>query len=453
MERNPKGTSEAASPPPRLVEDHPVLDAPAEPLLSTMNRDGSRHWIHPRLSRGRYHSRRRALAYALIALFAALPFVSIGGKPAILLDLVNRKFTFFGTTFLPTDSFLLLTLTLGLVLGIFLFTALWGRLWCGWACTQTVYMEFVFRPIDRRVRSRVLKYALFTLISLAMALVFIAYFVGVDPLLRTSPFDHPVRTAAILITAALILFNFGYFREQTCTIACPYGRFQSVLLDRRSLIVGYDPARGEPRGKGRKREALGDCIDCGACVATCPTGIDIRQGLQMECVNCAQCIDACDRIMERLGKSRGLIRYLPQESNGSKPVRVRVLVYSALLLLVAGGFGWSLLGKRDAEVSILRNDSSPWRMMGNDEVASLYRIRIRNATETPQKYTITIHGNDQARLVCPSNPMPIDGLQQETVVVFVVLPRNAANREVTMTVTDGREFTYSKKLRLSGPQQ
>ena len=297
------------------------------PVLSTLESDGSRRWIYPRLSRGRFWSRRRAVAYLLLALFTLVPFVRVGGRPLLLLDVIHRRFTICGVTFLPTDTVLLAAFALIWLLSIFFVTALLGRVWCGWVCPQTVYMEFVFRPIERLFTGRrghggrpredvaawrkTLMYGAYVLICLHLANTFLAYFVPVNVLhtwITSAPSQHPAGFAIVLVVTALMVFNFAWFREQTCIIACPYGRLQSVLLDRQSLVISYDVARGEPRTKSSRRVPLtvertlsrglvtsvtesapssGDCVDCTMCVQVCPTGIDIRQGLQIECIGCA----------------------------------------------------------------------------------------------------------------------------------------------------------------------
>jgi cytochrome c oxidase accessory protein FixG len=317
--------------------------------MSTMRDDGSRRWMYPRRSPGRFWHARRVLAYFLIAVFTLVPYIHVGGKPLVLLDIPARQFTILGFTFLPTDTVLLALLMVSGILGIALVTALLGRVWCGWMCPQTVYMEFLYRPIERLFDGppgirhtpgkkssplrKVLKYVVYLLFSAFLAHTFLAYFVGVKSLavwVTRSPLEHPAAFLLMVGVTGLMMFDFSYFREQVCLVACPYGRFQSVMLDRDSLIVIYDPKRGEPRAKGRREEGdgLGDCVDCGMCTDTCPTGIDIRDGLQMECVNCTQCIDACDSMMERLGKPRGLIRFSSQAriaGESSRFLRPRVI--------------------------------------------------------------------------------------------------------------------------------
>lgn len=392
--------------------DLPVLKAEGR-VLSTLESDGSRRWLFPRLAPGRFWARRRVVAYALIAVYTLLPFIKINGRPAIQLDIWNGRFAFFGLDFRPTDLELLAVFGLLVFLGIFFATAIFGRVWCGWACPQTVYLEFVFRPIERFFTGTTSRggkpkkqvagwrkpamYLVFVLICWHLANTFLAYFVGVEALHRwiwtEPPWRHPGAFALVVFVTGLMLFDFCYWREQLCIIGCPYGRFQSVLLDRSSLIVGYDPGRGEPRGHGRDRQAkgLGDCVDCGLCVDVCPTGIDIRDGLQLECVNCTQCIDACDGVMDRVGQPRGLIRYSSQESLDGKPrrmVRPRVLVYSGVIVLLLGVFLALLTGREAFDVTLLRGLGRPFVVTQAGDVDNMVRVKLVNRSDGKRTYRI-----------------------------------------------------------------
>jgi len=449
-----------------------------ERVLSTLNRDGSRRWIRPRLSKGRFLKRRRVVGWGLIVLFTAIPYIRVNGKPLLLFDVPNREFTMFGETFLPTDTMFLMLLLVGIFLSIFLLTALFGRVWCGWGCPQTVYMELVYRPIERLLEGpparqmrldrtgpdfrRLLKFGVYLLVSMFLAHTFLAYFVGVETLLRwvrLSPFEHPTAFLVMAGTTLLMMLDFGYFREQVCLVACPYGRFQSVLLDRRSMIVGYDHGRGEPRGKPKHKgeHERGDCIDCGACVVTCPTGIDIRDGLQMECIGCTQCIDACDAIMERVGQPRGLIRYTSQEAletGRSRILRPRVIAYPLLLVLVFGALGVSLARKAPADVTVLRAIGTPFAQLPGGEISNQLRVKIVNRSPGARDYRIDLVDAGELRLVAPQNPVPLDSGRSTTAIVFVIAQPSefdGGRRDITLRVDDGAGFDELVPYKLLGP--
>jgi len=458
------------------------LPVPQNRILSTLREDGSRRWLHPRVSCGRFWRARRALAYALIAVFTVVPYIRIGERPAVLLDIPNREFTVLGFTFLPTDTLLLALLVVSAVLSIVLVTALFGRFWCGWMCPQTVYTEFVFRPLERLFDGppgrrhalgkkgtpvrKVLKYVTYFGISIYLAHTFLAYFVGVEGLahwVRRPPLEHPVAFLVMLAVTGLMLFDFTYFREQTCIVACPYGRFQSVMLDRDSLIVSYDRSRGEPRGKGRRDGAgavgLGDCVDCGVCTDTCPTGIDIRDGLQLECVACTQCIDACDNVMDRIGKPRGLVRFSSQAriaGERGRVVRPRVVVYPAILFVLACAFGFVLAGKQTADVTLLRGLGVPFTELTPGEITNQIRVKIKNRSGQDAEYTIELAGGAQGRLATGEDPIPISIDETRTVPVLITLPRAAFQNgryDATLRVSDGQQLDEELTYRLLGPHR
>jgi cytochrome c oxidase accessory protein FixG len=453
-----------------------------ERVLPTLNEDGSRRWIRPKLSRGPWLSRRLLVGWTLIAVFTLIPYVKIAGKPLVLLDLPQRRFTLFGATFLPTDSMFLMLLLVGVFVGIFLVTAVFGRVWCGWACPQTVYMELVYRPIERllegnRARQlrldregpdgrRIVKNVAFGLVSIFLAHTFLAYFVGVDALIRwvtEPPSQHGGAFLVASAVAALMYLDFGVMREQVCLVACPYGRLQSVLLDRRSLIVGYDARRGEPRGLLKDRKAdgppRGDCIDCAACVITCPTGIDIRDGLQMECIHCTQCIDACDVVMEKTGKPRGLIRYGARDEFEGKPRRIlrpRVVIYPVIMALVWGGLVYALGHRGAADVTVLRGIGAPYGVLPDGRISNQLRVKIVNRTSQVERYAIAIKDAPDLELVCPDNPLEVAPGGSETASVFVMgAPRSFPKglREIDVAVSDGAGFDRTTHYRLLGPEE
>ena len=419
------------------------------------------------------------VGYALIAFFVTLPHLRWMGKPLILLNVPRREFTLLGTTFLPTDTLLLMLLLGSAVIAVFLFSALFGRVWCGWGCPQTVYMEFVFRPIERLLEGgrsgsllmdktrgamtprRILKYLIYIPICLGLGHTFLAYFVGTDTLaewVRLSPVEHPTPFLVMAVTTLLIFIDFGWFREQTCLIACPYGRWQSALIDKRSMIVAYDAQRGEPRRSATvKGDDAGDCVSCNACVFTCPTGIDIRNGLQMECVHCTQCIDACDHVMEALHKPRGLIRYASQEELAGRTsglLRPRVVIYSVALLVVLSTLGITLSTRATAEVIVLRSSSEPYQVEADGRIANQLRIKIVNRSNSSHSYAVQLREVEGASVIAPELPLTIAAGEQRTTSVFVVAPFSsfaAGRRAIKLRITDSGDFAKDYPFVLLGP--
>lgn len=455
---------------------------PKERILSTLNDDGTRRWIHPKLARGRFLRWRRIVGYGLIALFVALPFIRIGGRPALLLDLLTRELSLFGSVFRPSDGFLMMLLGLTIVIAVFLVTALFGRVWCGWGCPQTVYLEHVFRPIERWLEGspaqrhkldgvrrlhgrRIVKWAIYAVLSFALSNVFLAYFVGVDRLalwVFDSPLQHVGGFTVVAGVGALMLFDFAYFREQTCIVACPYGRLQSVLLDRQSLIVGYDSRRGEPRGKPKKHLQIlgerGDCIACNACVSVCPTGIDIRDGLQMECIGCAQCIDACDDVMARVGKPRHLIGYTSQDELVGKPrrlLRPRTFVYPALLVISTALLVWGGGARETTKVWVERIQGPSFVELPDGTISSQARIKLENESAEPRSYAIDLSHAPDAALRAPQLTWHIKERSSTEIPLFVDVPRASfvrGKRTVHLRIHDDRGFARILELTLLGPE-
>ncbi|WP_417387383.1 cytochrome c oxidase accessory protein CcoG [Gimesia sp.] len=451
---------------------------PEEHVLSTLEQDGSRRWIYPRLFQGKYWNRRRVVGYFLIILFIALPHLKINSSPAIFLNITRREFTILGFKFLPTDTLLLAFFMISVFLSIFLLTALFGRVWCGWACPQTIYLEFVYRPIERLfcgtkghggkphqpvpLIRRLMMYGVYLIVSMVLAHTFLAYFVSVSELQRwvqQSPFTHPTGFLVMTATVVLMMFNFSFFREQLCTIACPYGRFQSVLLDRRSLIVSYDQSRGEPRGKISKTEteSRGDCIDCGQCVRACPTGIDIRDGLQMECIHCTQCMDACDEIMVKVDRPLGLVRYSSQDEIEGQPVRKlrpRVVIYPLLLLLSVSAFTITLINKKSFDVTVMRNYGNPYIVTDQDLVENNLQIKLVNRTDAPETYQLKIEGSDDVHMEVMAGTS-LQARETKTIPLLVSAPRASfvgGLREVDLVI-HARENAEERKVtcQLLGP--
>ena len=335
--------------------------------IATVSEDGKRVWVYPKKPKGKFTNRRKWVSYSLLIFLLTAPFIKINGDQLIELNILERKFSIFGATFWPQDLYLFAVMLIIFIVFVILFTIIYGRLFCGWFCPQTIFMEFVFRRIEywidgdwtqqkaldkqawnaKKWGKRILKHTIFWLISFVIANIFLTYIIGSDALLKIMV--EPVRLhigglISMGIFTTLFYFVFSRLREQVCTTICPYGRLQGVLLDQNSMVVAYDYVRGEERAKFRKGEdrpaaKKGDCIDCAQCVHVCPTGIDIRNGTQLECVNCTACIDACDSMMEGVGLEKGLIRFVSE--NGIKnrtrfQWTRRVISYTVLLVVLIG---------------------------------------------------------------------------------------------------------------------
>ena len=416
-----------------------------------------------------------------MVVFVAIPHLRIGGKPVILLDIAAREFTILGRTFLPTDTLLLALLMLTVFVSIVLVTAIAGRAWCGWACPQTVYMEFLFRPIDRLFEGTVGKggtprrgktfliqaarFVVYALLCAFLAHTFLAYFVGPQRLaqwVQSSPIEHPIAFVVMSATVGLMLFDFMFFREQLCLIACPYGRFQSVMLDQQSLIVAYDPVRGEPRKKGKHTgiEGVGDCVDCNQCVVVCPTGIDIRNGLQMECINCTQCIDACDDVMERVGSPKGLIRYSSQDSIAGKAKRVfraRTIVYPLILLLLMSGLVVAISSKSGFDARIIRPGGAPYTVYADGTASNEFRIRLVNRTKEPQVYSLVTSADSGVDIeVLDEDKLQLEPGESVLVPVHLTfkgaITRGSGRKLIDATISDQSGNVREVEFSLLGPR-
>jgi cytochrome c oxidase accessory protein FixG len=448
--------------------------APPEELLYSLSADGRRRFMHPVVRKGHYWFIRRRIAYALIGLFFALPLIPIGGHPAVLLDIATRRFHMFGATFHPTDNLLLAAFGFGVVVTVFFVGSTFGRVWCGFGCPQTVYLEFLFRPLEsfieggptnqrhlnkepwnaHKLRVKATKYLVFALVALAMATTFVAYFTGwasLGPGLLREPLAWKGALFTIAAVSALIVFDFGWFRDQMCTIACPYGRLQNVLSDKDTLLVAYDTTRGEPRTRARvKVPGAGDCIDCGACVSACPTGVDIRRGLQVECIGTAQCVDACDEVMRKLGRPTGLITFTSeraQQGGVQRLWRPRNLVYLVLMLTAWGTLGTLVFTRADALVEFVRGGREPYRMLNSGEVANQQRIRLTNQRDVPQRFTVTVLSPPEVSLVISESPIVVQPEQVVTVNAVTTVPRSLfANGQATVRYLVESDQGYREEI-------
>jgi cytochrome c oxidase accessory protein FixG len=421
-------------------------------------KDGRRHAIQPADVRGRFARVRSAVFVALIVFWAALPWVQLGGHPAVFLDVDTRQFFLFGMTFNAQDTWLLFFLMTGVGFGLVYATALAGRVWCGWACPQTVFLEGVYRRIERlvegsrekrmrrnagpwtldKVGRKAITHALYVVASLVVAHIFLSYFASIPKtfaMVRQSPSAHPEAFAWVVAMTGLFYGNFAWFREQLCVVLCPYGRLQSALLDEHSLVVGYDARRGEPRGK-KGAAGAGDCVDCKRCVVVCPTGIDIRSGTQMECLACTACIDACDEVMDKLGRPRGLVRYDSQGGLVGKPLKIlrsRIVLYTVLLVIGAVVALLATRKRRDFEVGLLRLTGEPYTVEAG-EVRNALSLHLVNKRSGVASYTIEVEPVPGLTAVVPMRTVTLQALSDTRVPVFLSLPREAFHADFPVRV-------------------
>jgi len=396
------------------VKPPPSRPRPSRASVTTIRADGSRPMLHPADVRGRWVLARRLVAAGLVGLLLALPILPIGGHPAVFLDVVNRRFHLLGATFAVQDLWLVFFLLSGLGFTLYAVTAVLGRIWCGWTCPHTVFMEHVFRPIERlidgdpqarrrldaapwtpeKVIRRVIKHTLFLVVAFLIVHLILAYFVsipGLWSLVTHAPGEHLGLFIFAIVATAILYFHFAWFREQLCLIICPYGRLQSALIDDDSLVVGYDAGRGEPRGPIHQADA-GHCVDCLRCVQVCPTGIDIRMGLQMECIGCTACIDACDEVMDKLERPRGLIRYDSLRALAGEAHRFwrpRLALYGVLLLAGVAAFGFALQRVAPFHANVLRMSGSPYYTEG-ETIRNQFEVRLINKTDHPMEVNLEV---------------------------------------------------------------
>lgn len=440
--------------------------------------------LYPQRPAGKWHNRRVVFSIVIIALLFITPFIRIGGQPLVLLNVIERKIILFGIFIGPQDYWLFGLTMLSFFVFIVLFTTVFGRLWCGWACPQTVFMEMVFRKIEyaiegdagkqklldkapwtaEKILKKGLKYTIFLIISFAIANLLLAYVLGTDELYKiiSEPIDdHVGLFSGIVIFTAVFYWNFAWLREQACTVVCPYGRLQSVLLDRNSINVAYDHERGEPRGKLHKGtdRTEGDCVNCFQCVAVCPTGIDIRNGTQMECVNCTACIDACDTIMDKVGFDRGLIRYTSEnviEKKTAKVITPRTWGYAAVLLLLWSALGFVVATRTDTQTTLFRAPGSRYIENSDGTISNLYTFKIFNKTNhiiKPSLHLDTPHGK---LLFAGSPDLTLEAAGMSEGTVFVIIPKSELKSRKTvlkLSVSQGNQQLETFETTFIAPEE
>jgi cytochrome c oxidase accessory protein FixG len=444
--------------------------------IATIDESGKRKWIYAYQPKGKFYNIRTILSVFYFLIFFGLPFIEVDGRPLFQFNIPEAKFILFGKIFWPQDFFIFGLTMVTFVFFIVLFTAAFGRLFCGWACPQTNFMEMMFRrveywvlgdaPAQRQLKNAPwtgkkifkvgLKHVLFFLLSFIIANFFLAYIIGIKELEKiiTEPVtEHVAGFASIIVFSGVFYGVYAFFREQACTVVCPYGRLQSVLLDKNSMIVAYDYKRGEPRGNFKKQAELnlGDCIDCHQCVKVCPTGIDIRNGVQMECVGCTACIDACNHIMDSIDKPRGLIRYASENSIAKgEPLHytTRMKLYTGLCFLLLAVLSVILLTRKDVDATVIRTAGMLYQERGTDSISNLYNIRMVNKTTQDLNIEIRLVGA-QGRIQMAGNPIiKMAKEAQAAGTFFVVLPKENIKQRKTMIrlaiFENGKEIAITK---------
>lgn len=467
--------------------------------LSTTDARGKRLFLHPADVRGFFRRQRTRVHLVLMAIFLYLPWVKIQGRQALLFDIAQRKFEIFGLSLRAHNAPLLLFVFGAAAFGLFFVTTVFGRIWCGWACPQTVFIDTVFRRIERWVEGpalerrrldqspltfeklwkRTLKWILYLIPTLIITHSFLAYFVGTEKLqlmMQTSPFENWSVFLLMIFLSGLVLFDFAWFREQFCTIVCPYGRFQSVLMDKHSMVVAYDKTRGEPRATPQAKalskmhnSTLGDCVNCYRCVQVCPTGIDIRRGLQMECIACTGCIDACDEVMTKIKKPKGLIRYQSKffEPATKNKFSVRAFSYLSLCLLSMMALGFSVSTMKPVSVEIFRAKEEPYKTQTLDDgsvmVLNHFKVEVSNQSSVDYALTFKVINSAQniseIQLITAHQPVVLPEGKVTQIDVFMRFPKSVLSdgqKAITLLVTEENQETnevlqIEKEVILAGP--
>lgn len=455
--------------------------------IATVDEKGKRKWVFAQQPKGKFYNIRTWVSWGFFALFFALPFIKLNGRPLFLFNIPDAKFIIFGKIFWPQDFFIFGLTMVTFIIFIVLFTAAFGRLFCGWVCPQTIFMEMLFRKVEyliegdaakqkilnksswtaEKIRKKLTKHVAFFLLAFIIANFFLAYIIGIDELKKiiSEPVsEHFVGFMAILIFSAVFYGVYAFFREQVCTVVCPYGRLQGVLLDRNSMIVAYDYKRGEPRSKYKKGQTAelntGDCIDCFQCVKVCPTGIDIRNGTQMECVGCTACIDACDKMMDAVDRPKGLIRYASENGIAEgKRLRYtgRMKFYTIILIVLTGLLSALLLSRKDIDGTIVRTRGQLYQERGTDSISNLYNIKIINKTIKNIPVTLKLEGDfgktGYVQLI-GTEKILLKEEDQASGSFFIVLPRNVIDKrklKLKIGLYEGDKKVTSISTNFMGP--
>lgn len=426
--------------------------------LATVDAEGKRNWIFAKKPKGKFYNIRTYVSWFFFVLFVALPFIHINGRPLFLFNITTAKFILFGKVFWPQDFFIFGIIMITFIVFIVLFTAAFGRLFCGWVCPQTIFMEMLFRKLEyliegdraqqkllaaapwttEKILRKSTKHLVFYLLAFIIANLFLAYIIGTKELwaMIKQPSENVGTIASLMIFSAVFYAVYAFFREQACTVVCPYGRLQGVLLDKNSMVVAYDYKRGEERKKINKKEerTAGDCIDCFQCVNVCPTGIDIRNGTQMECVGCTACIDACDHMMEQVGFEKGLVRYASENGIANhQKLRYtrRMKMYTVLLIVLTGLLTALLVTRKDITATVMRTPGLLYQEKGTDSISNLYNIKIVNKTVHEIPLTVQLE-NAFGSVQLIGHRIQVQKEGQGAGSFFIILPKQKIEQRKTV---------------------
>lgn len=472
------------------IEDHETF----RNELASIAHDGRRKWIYARKPSGKFTQYRTYLSYVLLAFLFFAPYLKINNHQFMLFNIIERKFVIFGIPFWTQDFYLALLLILFLLVTLVVYTSIFGRIWCGWLCPQTVFMEMIFRKIEfaiegspkqqitldngawtkEKVWKKGLKHSIFFAISFIIANTFLSYIIGSDQLWKIildPPQQHLVGLTAITVFSIVFYAVFARFREQACIIVCPYGRYQSALVDEDTIAVTYDFKRGEPRGKftkedkaaqlrGEKLHDKGDCIDCHQCVTVCPTGIDIRNGIQLECVNCTACIDACDDVMTKIQKPKGLIRYASNSSikDGKKiHLSARSKAYGVVWLLVMTVLVTLFMNRKMLHVLVLRQPGTTFAVMSHDKYANFFHVQLLNKKSNPKEVAMKIISPQNGELKPLSDLVHIDGQQEKEGRMMLIFPKSSlsptGSTDIVIEVSENGTIADYVKTKFISPNK
>jgi cytochrome c oxidase accessory protein FixG len=466
------------------MEENKRFEEEFRDSIATVDEKGKRIWIYPKKQLGKFFNRRSVVAYSLLAFLFAGPFIKINGEPILLLNVLERKFVLLGKVFWPSDFFIFAIGMISFVVLVIVFTVVFGRLFCGWVCPQTIFMEMIFRRIEyaidgdwkqqkklndmpwnaHKISKRALKWGIFWIISFLIANTFLAYIIGIEELgaiVTDSPAEHAGSLVAIVIFTTVFFSVFTWFREQVCTTVCPYGRLQGVLLDKNSIVVAYDHNRGEGRAKFKKNEnrleaGKGDCIDCNQCVNVCPTGIDIRNGTQMECINCTLCMDACDYMMDNVGLEKGLIRYTSEnEIKTKEPWRLtaRAKAYVVLMVAIVGLLTTLILTRSSFDANILRVRGTTYQKIDEDTYSNIYKGTFMNKTNEDKMISLQITSENATVDIVGGEFLLKKGekLKRELVVKMDYESITGPKTPITVGMFSGGELLHEEDINFSGP--